>query len=208
MWLSASPSFELRIVMDEDLESNTKAKAPPTQAPRSRLLLSCGESMLAVAESAYRRVEALSCPVGCLARGVSLVAAPILSPLRLRRRCLSALSFVDRQLAVAQDVAASLPVRFDGIEALVAGVTEGLAPAKRLRGRAHEGGDAFSDMFKAVENIFEGVSVAPEAASLEVVTVHGEGRDAATGITSTDKITGETRCSEEPAGAWQHGSRR
>ncbi|XP_062184396.1 uncharacterized protein LOC133888247 [Phragmites australis] len=144
------------------------------QAPRSRLLLSCGESILAVAESAYRRVETMSCPVGCLARGFSHVAAPVLRPLRLRLRCLSALSFVDRQLVVAQDVAAvllpraervlrkvddlvllveSLPVRFDGavdgLEALVAGVRSGVAgfgfaPVKQCR--VDEGGDVFRDI--------------------------------------------------------------
>lgn len=84
-----------------------------------------------------------------MARGVSHMAAPILSPLQLR--CLLALSFVDRQFIVVQDVTAvlfpraervfrkvdelvllmeSLPVRFDGavdgLEVFVAGVKSGV----------------------------------------------------------------------------------
>ncbi|KAG8065122.1 hypothetical protein GUJ93_ZPchr0004g39298 [Zizania palustris] len=66
-----------------DLRGNT-TKIPPMQTPRSRLLLSCGEFILAMARSAYQRVETMRCPVGCVARGVSRVATPILSPLQLR----------------------------------------------------------------------------------------------------------------------------
>ncbi|OEL31456.1 hypothetical protein BAE44_0007528 [Dichanthelium oligosanthes] len=91
---------------------------------------------------------------GVPGQGASRVAGPVLRP--LRPRCLSALSFADRQLAAAQGVAAalcpraervlgkvdgfvrfvqSLPARFDGLEALVAGVrggvAAGLAPARR-----------------------------------------------------------------------------
>ncbi|KAL5215101.1 hypothetical protein ABZP36_004253 [Zizania latifolia] len=150
--------------MCKDLRGNTTKKIPPMQTPRSRLLLSCGESIQAMARSAYQRVETMRCPVGCVARGVSRVATPILSPLQLR--CFSALSFVDRQLLVVQDVATvlfpcservfskaddlvllveSLPARFDGaidgLEALVAGVKSGAAgarlfvPPKRRRRR-------------------------------------------------------------------------
>uniref|UniRef100_A0A0D9W6V6 PABP n=1 Tax=Leersia perrieri TaxID=77586 RepID=A0A0D9W6V6_9ORYZ len=125
----------------------TTRKTPPMQTPRARLLHSCGESILSMARNAYRRVEAMRCPVGCVARGVSRAAAPVLGP--LRRRCLAALAFADRQLLVVQDVAGvlfphaervlgkaddvvllveSLPARldgaFDGLEALVAGVVK------------------------------------------------------------------------------------
>uniref|UniRef100_A0A0E0DFV3 Uncharacterized protein n=1 Tax=Oryza meridionalis TaxID=40149 RepID=A0A0E0DFV3_9ORYZ len=138
-------SLEMHVVMD--LEGTTK-RIPPMQTPRARLLCSCGESILAMARGAYGRVEAMRCPVGCVARGASRAAAPVLSPLRLR--CLSALAFADRQLLVVQDVAAvlfpaaervlgrgaddlvllveSLPARLDGaidaLEALVAGVVK------------------------------------------------------------------------------------
>uniref|UniRef100_A0A0E0KSI3 Uncharacterized protein n=1 Tax=Oryza punctata TaxID=4537 RepID=A0A0E0KSI3_ORYPU len=159
-----SPALEMHVVMD--LEGTTK-KTPPMQTPRARLLHSCGESILAMARGAYQRVEAMRCPVGCVARGVSRAAAPVLSPLRLT--CLSALAFADRQLLVVQDVAAvlfpatervlgraddlvllveSLPARLDGaidvLEALVAGVVKtGAAglfvlPKRRRRYRADE----------------------------------------------------------------------
>uniref|UniRef100_A0A0E0H2W3 Uncharacterized protein n=1 Tax=Oryza nivara TaxID=4536 RepID=A0A0E0H2W3_ORYNI len=154
---------EMHVVMD--LEGTTK-RIPPMQTPRARLLRSCGESILAMARGAYRRVEAMRCPVGCVARGASRAAAPVLSPLQLR--CLSALAFADRQLLVVQDVAAvlfpaaervlgrgaddlvllveSLPARLDGaidaLEALLAGAAGLFVLPKRCRRyRAHEDDD-------------------------------------------------------------------
>ncbi|XP_015692349.2 uncharacterized protein LOC107304147 [Oryza brachyantha] len=163
--LARSPSGSRpRLVMD-NLAGSTK-RIPPMQTPRARLLLSCGESVVAMGRKAYQRVEAMPCPVGCVARGVSRAAAPVLSPLRLR--WFSALAFVDRQLLVVQDVATvlfpatervlgkadglvllveSLPARLDGaidgLEALVAGVKSGagglfVLPKRRYRYRADE----------------------------------------------------------------------
>ncbi|KAF0893056.1 hypothetical protein E2562_021317 [Oryza meyeriana var. granulata] len=186
---AVSPALEMHTVMD-NLEDNTK-RIPPMQKPRARLLLSCGESILAMARKAYQRVETMPCPVGCVARGVSRAAAPVLSP--LRRRCFSALTFVDRQLLVVQDVATvlfpatervlgkaddlvllveSLPVRLDGaidgLEALVADVKSGAAglfvlPKRRHRYRADEEED---DCCGGCGDVFRDIRCDEEGASL------------------------------------------
>nr|CAD1838990.1 unnamed protein product [Ananas comosus var. bracteatus] len=93
-------------VTEEEEYNEMGSPVTSTLEPRHHLLFSYASSILAIADTTYRRVEEMHGPIGSLAKRVASTTRPMLHPLLLQ--CLSILSFFDSVVVKFENITMSI----------------------------------------------------------------------------------------------------